>query len=281
MKVLIWISFVLWGAFLPAYANEHPAIDPNVLKNRPLFGQLDQIFQQYFERYGLLDPNERPTLEVMKDPLRQKRLYELYRLLGTSIDDGYGLEHMVPLGLKKVEEGHYEISLAEQPRWASLSDLSIWLHGQTLNRWTAEELRVRGFDEQDIDTLRRYIAKASRELTRFQGLLAFIEQQPLSKQSSLQAQNPSFESALMLFRNYMKASHFAKQQWLLNMFEQLEITKQRILLTYLQDKLGSKSIARGGPSYDGIISFAKRLSSGNQSTTILDEIKALKQESEQ
>lgn len=260
MKQLTFLALAVLSTNISAKTTDN---DPTVLEKRPFFQHLDRQFSDYFDFYELSETDARPTLEVLKDDKRQKELYRLYRILGAAIDDEFSLEHLTPLGVEIRENGGISINLNQSPRWATLRDLMLPLNIQ-FEQILRRDLTIRGFTDKELELLITFLQQTPSDIARYRSNLAFIGKNTWSKSAMSNLKGLDSNASFKLFRAFLSDLARSEREWVIEVFELFELPKQRILLSYLQDQLGSKSISKGPLSEESAVGFVKRLIDGSE-----------------
>jgi hypothetical protein len=225
------------------------------------------LAKQYFTGPGSLAPGETLTPEMVKSRIRLNQFYKLRRLLGLAIDAGYDLSYMAEFGLIKQEQGYF-IDFSTHPQWASMSSLFFEIREPSDLISAEYYLAKKGLTEIDLMILREYLAKNNPKVSE-----AIAAQDSLSSSSNLIkdsyiAGNNSLSSrhntkAVLRVHEHLKMSKFESwNKWGISLLNQFSNQKQRILLDYLQNQLGSMAIGSAPIDEEYLLRFGDEIVSG-------------------
>jgi hypothetical protein len=249
-------------------------------QNRLQITKLNKMLADHFSQYGQADPDEFLTLESLKNKARQRQMYQLNRILGLAIDEDRPLQDLEFLGVSLTEKGNYQVNLNQNPRWATLPDLAIPLSGK-LHPIVATDLKTRGFREKDLDRLRRHLDDNPQDVAALQAQSNFISKKSKPFFAKLKLKTQGLGDSVGLLKQYNKVRVEAERQWLLAVFDLYDVQRQRILLAYLQERLGIKIIAKAPLTEQGVTDFASRFVSGKQMEQVQFMLNSRTQESNQ
>jgi hypothetical protein len=186
--------------------------------------------------------------------------YKLWHLVGLAVDAGYDLSALEEFGLIK-EQNVYAIYYQNHPQWARISGLFTSLQKPEDLQYAANPLMRRGFSQFDIDILRKYLSENNPQKQMLAAERAIIAQ--YTPQTAMETAVP-FASALKAHEALRKATVDSWNQWGVNLLNKLSLHKQRILLAYLQQRLGISELRKHPISIEYLNLFGNELASGKQ-----------------
>ena len=283
MKILLLSIYLLLSSSLstPIFASDLEKLYPQQLAQAK---NLYPLAKQYFTGPGSLPPGETLTPEMVTSRIRLNQFYKLRRLLGLAIDAGYDLSYMAEFGLIKQEQGYY-IDFKQHPQWASMSSLFIRLRESSDLTLAEYYLAKKGFSQSNIDSLREYLIEKPAKIIVFQAEQSLLKTRQEFLTNAIRSQgNDRENSALKGFQHEILTTHEMVRkirfdswnQWAVGLLNSFEKQQQRILLDYLQNRLGSMAIG-GAPINEAFIdNYGKELISGKAVKDISEQLTLIK-----
>lgn len=277
MKTLLMCMSIIitLATSLPTSASDLAKLYPEKLAQAK---DLYPLAKAFFTGPGSLEPGETLTPEMVKSPQRQAAYYKFRRLLGLAIDAEYDISYLEQFGLVKAKRGYY-VDFSKYPQWATVRSLFLDLRTVNSLRSIENQLLRLGLSASDIKKIEIYLTKhhpqivenLSRQKLLQPHLKAFQQKQLL---------HPLNESELNVVVNIheqLKHHRFDSwNKWAVNLLEQLPKSKQRILISFLQQNLGSMAIGRAPISEAYLNTFAKELATGKTQENLTASLKEIK-----
>lgn len=266
MKALLVGIYLIAATLLSgqAYASDLEKLYPQQLKEAK---NLYQLAYRYFRGPGSLPEGETLTPEMVKNPLRQAMFYKLWDLVGLAVDADYDLSSLEEFGLLKEHSG-YSIDYKKHPQWADIDSLFLTLKNPEDLYAHARELRQKGFSQFDMDILDNYLKANNPEKQLLLAERNLVE--PYSLKHDVKQLSP--EQMLLFHESIQKLRANILNNWGNELLEKLSLQKQRILISHLQQYLGSVSLGKLPISIESLQVYANELVSGRQLAAINDLI---------
>jgi hypothetical protein len=232
----------------------------------------------FFKGPGSLPPGETLTPEMVKSPERQQAFYQLRRLVGLAIDAKYDLSALSEFGLVKTDQG-YIIDFAQSPQWASMSSLFFQLRTPQDLQFAAHYLYEVGLSNADMDKIEKYLQHNNPKIMVTQDLQKLLPTNTKSVQQVLQTLKTNtsqahYQPLLDMFEARKRQRYITWDQWGVNLLNMLSKPKQRILISYLQQRMGGMIIGWAPIDKSYLRKMAEDMISGKakaQLTTRLDK----------
>lgn len=257
MKTLLASLFLMASIILsgPANASDLEKLYPEQLKETK---NLYQLAYRYFKGPGSLQPGEVLTPEMVKNPLRQKMFYELWRLLTLAVDAGYDISFLEEFGLVSAPNG-FAINYREYPQWADMNSLFMSLDEPSEMSAAIYALKKKGFSQFDIDIVKNYLNNnnpiAVSKMNEYQLIAPY-------SQNTTKHNRLSIDKLVNLHESIEKSLFNSWNHWGAGLLNSLSLHKQRILISYLQDKLGYVAVGKLPITIRDLEKFEQELSSG-------------------
>jgi hypothetical protein len=150
---------------------------------------------------------------------------------------GQELPDLSEFGLKKQADGSYEIDVAKNPQW-ELWDMKLsLLENPEVFELHAQRLRERGFREQDVAILKKYLGERSAKLAALEAEKSMVRS--IAAQRAV-TRGGAEDPASYLYQLEL-AREKAKKTWAADLLQKLDSQRQRILASFYQE-LGGKKV---------------------------------------
>jgi len=166
-----------------------------------------------------------------------------------AIDAATPLKELEEFGLISNGDGSYSIDLIRFPHWYPLDARMKMLRNPGGLAFHVEELRIRGFRDQDISALREYLAKMDPErgrnadaISRADSFVARIKARKDAPGGIERA-----ELRALLYQQHRSAAE-ASRAWAVGLLDCLDPQRQRILESYLLEWHTTTTIAASKPA---------------------------------
>ncbi len=241
--VASWLCFPLAVALLSIASAA--AFDPTVSAPRELTGpELKSRIPTYF-RGG----SNSTLAAALRDRNAHSQWVEFHWQFMEAIDAGRPLKELEEFGLVSKGDGSYSIDLIRYPHWHPLDARLKMLRNQGGLDFHIQELRIRGFRENDVAALRDYLAKTDPErglraedLSRADSFVARVKARKSESQGIDRA-----ELRALLYQQQRSAAK-ASRAWAVGLLDSLDPQRQRILESYVLEWRTHTTIAPSKPA---------------------------------
>ncbi|HKU17264.1 MAG TPA: hypothetical protein VJQ52_22920, partial [Steroidobacteraceae bacterium] len=190
-----------------------------------------------FERKG----QEQDPAAFIRDRVTHRQWSDLYFSVKLAMDEGTPLADLAAFGLQAQPDGAYVVDLRKFPQWEPLDSRLYVLRNAEVFQSYVPALLARGFRDEDIKTLRTYLATHDARLATHAAGRQLVDTfaERLVRQQRA-GQRPNVQEVLAY--RYQKASikAEAKRQWAVQLLDSLDRQRQRILVSFLQEEFESE-----------------------------------------
>jgi hypothetical protein len=172
----------------------------------------------------------------IRDRLAHRQWSDLYFAVKLAADEKTPLKGLEAYGVVARPDGGYTVDLREYPQWEPLDARLSLLDDPAIVEAYVPALRARGFREEDISTLRTYVATHDpRQMTYAHGR-ELVDTFAKRLQAQRQAKQRLNLQEVLVFR-YQKESLKAEaaRLWALGLLDVLDLQRQRILVSFLEE----------------------------------------------
>jgi hypothetical protein len=186
---------------------------------------------------------------MVKSLTRINAFYKLRRLLGLAIDAGFDVSNLAEFGLIEENQSYY-IDFKKYPQWASFETLFIRLSKPDDLNLAAYYLRKKGLSQENIEIMHQYLSNNDPNIRANLAEQSLIKAQAVKLKKNLvntssSSSKPDTHELLnihLLAKRYRFDSWYS---WGTNLLNQFDNQSQRIILDYLQGRLGGMLIGSG------------------------------------
>lgn len=195
-------------------------------------------FEAHFETFQRKQQEADPAAFI-RDQRAYRQWSDLYFAVKRALDERIPLKDLSEFGLVAQADGSYVVDLRKFPQWEPLDERLYLLANPELLENYAPALRARGFRDEDMRTLRAYLATHDPRLAIYTEGRQLVDTFAKQLQGRRQAGQPPNLEEILDYR-YQKASLKAElqRQWAIALLDTLDGQRQRILVA-LFDELES------------------------------------------
>lgn len=203
-------------------------------------------FEAHFQTFRRKQ-QERDPAAFIRDRLAHKQWADLYFSLKLALDERVPLENLSAFGLVAQPDGTYVVDLRKFPQWEPLDTRLYLLTNPEVFESYVPALKARGFRDEDVRSLRSYLATHDPRLRIHAEGQQLVETFAKRVQGRRQAGQALNLEEVLDYR-YQKASLKAEieRQWAVGLLDTLDKQRQRILASFF-DEFDS-SLTLGGPT---------------------------------
>jgi hypothetical protein len=204
---------------------------PRAATSQALRSKLEAHFATFERKQQEADP-----AAFIRDKVAHQQWSDAYFAVKLAIDEKIPLKDFGAFGLVAQPNGSYTVDLREHPQWEPLDSRLSLLDDPAIVESYVPVLKARGFRDEDIGTLRTYVATHDpRQAIQANGrelVDSFAKRLQGQRQG---AQHPNLREVLA-FR-YQKESLKAEagRQWALGLLDVFDRQRQRILVSFLDE----------------------------------------------
>jgi hypothetical protein len=182
--------------------------------------------------------------KLMRDKAAHNKWVDAQWQLGESIDRRLPMPQLAEFGMVMDENGVYSVDFAEHPEWFPMEDrMWMYLTGNAY-RFTREQLRQRGFREEDIQVLDEYLSAhdvdATQAAAHLELTLDFGEQ--INK--AIKRGRTTARAGVVSFTYQCdRTRREVTRTWAIGAFDVLDLQRQRILESFMMEQVGSRTIS--------------------------------------
>jgi hypothetical protein len=192
-------------------------------------------FEAHFATFERRQQEADPAAFI-RDQVAYRQWSDLYFSVQLAIEEQIPLEGLGSFGLVARPDGRYTVDLHQYPQWEPLD--------QRLDRLTNEEvfesyvpaLEARGFRDEDVETLRKYLASNDPRVTiQVEGrqLVDTFARRLQAQRKGGQSLNLQEVLAYRYQKSLMRAE--AGRRWAVSLLDALDPQRQRILASFLDE----------------------------------------------
>lgn len=224
----------------------------------PKSASLRAAMHAYVQLYERLGPDG-----VLRDPAAYAKRLQAEWLLKRAVDEGNAGD-LAEFGWLRSADGSYSVKLRQFPQWRHFDAwLQLLSDPGFLSDNVAEQLRQRGFRDQDLATLRTYLETQSlgKEVARANAplTLQFAERVRADTRARRSVDRAKVKSYIY---QTGRATDEARRSWAVGLLDTLDKQRQRILVTHFLDTPGGRAISPTHDADAGIDAYVQLLQSG-------------------
>jgi hypothetical protein len=207
---------------------------------------LKSPFEAHFRTF-LRKQQEADPAAFIRDRQAHKQWSDLYFAVRLALDERVPLADLAAFGLAAQADGTYVVNVRKFPQWEPLDTrLYVLTNPEVLASYEAA-LKARGFRDEDLLALRKYVATHDPRLRLHAEGRQLIDTFAKRLQGQRKAGQPLNLDEVLAYR-YQKASLKAEveRQWAVDLLDALDPQRQRILASFF-DEFDS-SLKLGGPT---------------------------------
>jgi hypothetical protein len=214
---------------------------PRAASSQALRTKLEAHFQAFERKQKEGDPGA-----FIRDLQAHQRWSELFFAVKLALDERVSLKDLSGFGLAAQADGSYVVDLRKFPQWEPLDMRLYRLSNPDVFESYVPALLARGFREDDIATLRKYLAAHDPRL-RIQAEGRQLVETFAKRMKTRAAGQPLNLEEVLAYR-YQKESLKAEveRQWALALLDALDPQRQRILASFLDEF--ESSLMLGNPT---------------------------------
>ncbi len=188
--------------------------------------------------------NAKAPIDQVRDKASLRERVDMYWLLGRLVDERVPLPELTKLGFEARGDGSYHIDTHKHPAWRPLEQNLTMLSEVSAVDAVASALTVRGLREDDLASMRKYVAEHNLEHQRAERKLSIVLS-AARVAKKYQAIKQPFDDRAMLAYFYQKHLGAAEveQQWSEGLMNSVSSQAQRILASFFAEDSGSWFIA--------------------------------------
>jgi hypothetical protein len=209
--------------------------------------QLKEEIRRYFTAFERATRNAGPG-GLLRDPAAYRRWFDLDWRISRMIDKRMPLGDVEEFGLRARDDGSYSIDLARFPQWNPLDSSLAMLRMPEVYAGLAAEIRRRGFSDEDLAILRRYLDENDPERAAFARKKPLLEGYAAKIQARARTRDPfDLVQAMSYVYQRSRTWHDAQRVWAIGLLDLFDEQQQQILAAYFAELGGSQAI---GPTED-------------------------------
>jgi hypothetical protein len=250
---------------------------PRAATSQALRPKFDAHFQAFQRRRQDADP-----AAFIRDAAARKQWSDLYFAVGLALDERVPLHDLSAFGLTAQPDGTYVVDLRKFPQWEPLDTRLYVLTNPEVLASYEPALKARGFRDEDLRSLREYLATHDPRLRIHAEGRELVETFAKRLQEQRQAGQPLQLEEVLAYR-YQKASFKAEieRQWAVGLLDTLDKQRQRILASFFDEFESSLTLGRPRHSLShGLEKEAQALLSGDYVQMLSDDEVRLRQDAE-
>jgi hypothetical protein len=236
---------------------------------------ITKLYERYKSHYGEFMRKDNPR-EVDFDfifGLKTSRMnMELRYLLGLALDEGVPLYSFEEFGIVYSNDGTYEIEYEKHPHLALPRNLFLTLTTKQDVEFFTRELISRGFRQTDLAILEKYLEQYPMNktpktysydyFTYLSGKMSELTQTVKHKNQLPPAKYRQIMGQPRFARDYI--SYKIQRNWALTLLAKLDPQRQRILKSFLMERLTSKTNSHPSGPPDDFSYLEQQLLSGER-----------------
>lgn len=189
----------------------------------------------HFATFERMQQQEDPAAFI-RDRAAHRQWSDLYFSVKLAMDERVPLRDLATYGLIAAADGTYAVDLKTFSQWEPLDSRLHILTNPEVVESCVPALQARGFREEDLNALRRYLATHDPQLARQSEGRQLIETFATRLVAQRQAGRQLNLQEVLAYR-YQKASikAEAERQWAIGLLDSLDRQRQRILVSYLDE----------------------------------------------
>jgi hypothetical protein len=204
---------------------------PRVATSQALRTKLEAHFATFERKQQDADP-----AAFIRDRPAHRQWSDLFFAVKLAVDENTPLKGLGAFGLVAKPEGGYTVDLREYPQWEPLDSRLSLLDEPAIVEAYVPALKARGFRDEDIGTLRTYVATHDPRQMAYANGRELVETFAKRLQAQGLAKQRLNLQEVLVYR-YQKESLKAEaaRQWALGLLDAFDLQRQRILVSFLDE----------------------------------------------
>lgn len=228
---------------------------------------LYQLTHAYFNGTGKLTEDNLLSPEMVKSRLRQAQFYHLWRLIALAVDAGYDLSDLQEFGIELNGPG-FTIDLKKHPQWAKMSSLFRPISEVGDFEYHAQKLRNIGLSEFDVLVLKNYVTSNNPEQMKLRGEIDLVQNFSSANSRNIGKENLESRQVIALHESVRKLREDSWFKWSTELLNQFDEQRQRVILSYLQQRLGLVAVGPQPMDMKYLEYYGKEVISGRKSAQL-------------
>jgi hypothetical protein len=203
---------------------------PRAASSQALRTRFEAHFRTFERKRKDADPGA-----FIRDLQAHKQWSELFFAVKLALDERVSLKELSDFGLAAQPDGSYVVDLQKFPQWQPLDTRLYRLSSPDVFESYVPALLARGFRDEDIATLRKYLATHDPRLRIYAEGRQLVE--TFAKRLKARAAVQPLDLEEMLAYRYQKESLKAEveRRWAVALLDALDPQRQRILTSFLDE----------------------------------------------